>query len=79
MWTNEVQSPASNVTRNDILYLIRVGKASYQVERPGPDVEMNAGERISCRVEKGYMFIRDGRGQVNKAQIVEAGRLQNQH
>jgi hypothetical protein len=78
MWGNEMYSQTSSTTRNHILYLVRVGNANYQIERPGPHVEMNAGERISCRIDKGYMFIRDSKGQVNKAPIVEAGPLQNQ-
>jgi len=36
-------------------------------------VEMNSGQQIRCRVDKGYMFIRGSNGQVSKAQIVEAG------
>ena len=73
MWANETPSEMSGATRNSILYFIRVGKLNYQIERPGPNVEMNSGQRIQCRVDKGYMFIRDNKGQVNKAQIVEAG------
>jgi hypothetical protein len=80
MWTNETQSQASRIARNNVLYFIRVGKASYQIERPGPDVEMNAGQRIHCRIDKGYMFIRDGNGQVNKAEIVQTGQpIQYRH
>ena len=79
MWTSETHSQASGPAQNNILYFVRVGKSNYQVERPGPNVEMNAGERINCRIDKGYMLIRDSRGQVNKAQIVEAGKLQYQH
>jgi hypothetical protein len=78
MWTNESHLQAG-VAHDSVLYFIRVGQASYQIERPGSNVEMNAGERINCRVDKGYMFIRDSKGQVNKAQIVESGRLQDQH
>ena len=79
MWTNEVQPSASSLSGNGILYFVRVGKANYQVARPGPNVEMNAGQRIQCRIDKGAMLIRDTRGQVSKAQIVESGQLQNQH
>jgi|SRR5215472_16935302 hypothetical protein len=76
MWANET---SSNVTRSHIVYFVRVGKANYQIMRPGPDVEMNSGQRINCRIDNGYMLIRDNRGQVTKAQIVESGRLQSQH
>ena len=79
MWANETYSPTSNITRNYIVYFVRVGKANYQIARPGSNVEMNSGERINCRIDKGYMFIRDSKGQVSKAQIVESGRLQYQH
>ena len=79
MWTNETHPQAYGTAHDSVLYLIRVGQANYQIERPGPTVEMNAGERANCRVDKGYMFIRESNGQVNKALIVEAGRLQNQH
>ena len=79
MWTNETHAQASAAAHDSILYFIRMGHASYQIERPGSNVEMNAGERVSCRVDKGYMFIRDSKGQVNKALIVETGRLQGQH
>ena len=78
MWANEAQSQTAGLTRSNVLYLIRVGKASYQIELPGPNVEMNSGEQIRCRVDKGYMFIRDGKGQVNKVQLVESGQpIQN--
>ena len=80
MWANETYSPTANVTRNHIVYFVRVGKADYQIARPGSTVEMNSGERINCRINNGYMFIRDNKGQVKKAEIVEAGqRLRNQH
>ena len=40
---------------------------------------MNSGEQIRCRVNNGYMFIRDSKGRVRKAQIVETGQpTQNQ-
>ena len=78
MWANESQT--SSITRTNVFYFIRMGKVNYQIERPGPNVEMNSGQRIHCRIDNGYMFIRDGKGQVNKAQIVEAGQpIQNQY
>ncbi len=78
MWARETPSQISRVTSNNVLYFVRVGKVDYQIERPGPNLEMNAGERIHCRIDKGYMFIRDSKGQVSKAQIVEAGQpIQN--
>ena len=80
MWANETQSQASGVTRNNVLYSIRMGNLNYEIERPGPNVELNSGQRIHCRIEKGYMLIRDSKGQVNKAQIVEAGQpIQNRY
>ena len=77
MWANE--EPHSRSSHSNILYFIRMGKGNYQIERPGPNVEMNAGQRMSCRIDKGYMFLRDNQGRINKAQIVESGQLQNQH
>jgi len=77
MWTNETDLHASS--RASILYFIRMGTGTYQVERPVPNVEMSAGERLGCRIDKGYMFIRNNKGKVNKAQIIESGLLQNQH
>jgi len=51
----------------------------YQIALPGPNVEMNSGQRIHCRVDKGYMFIRDSKGKVSKTRIVDAGQpIQNQ-
>lgn len=77
MWANETYSQSSAAT-NSILYLVRVGSVNYQIARPGPDVEMNSGQRIHCRVDKGYMFIRDSKGEVRKAQIVDTGQpIQN--
>lgn len=79
MWATETSSPIANITGTHILYSVRAGKASYQIARPGPEVEMNSGQRVSCRIDKGYMFIRDNKGQVNKYPIVEAGQpIQNQ-
>jgi hypothetical protein len=73
MWANETYSHTSPTTPKDILYFVRVGRVNYEIARPGPDVEMNSGQRVRCRVDNGYMFIRDGKGQVRKAQIVETG------
>ena len=73
MWANESQT--LGITRNNVLYSIRMGTVNYQIERPSPNVEMNSGQRTRCRIDKGYMFIRDSKGQVKKAQIVEAGQL----
>ena len=76
MWTNETQSQSS---RSNILYIVRTGKANYQIQLPDSAEQMNVGQRIDCRIQNGYMILRDTKGQVNKAQIIEAGRLQNQH
>jgi hypothetical protein len=73
MWANDSYSHSWPATTKDILYFVRVGRATYEIARPGPHVEMNSGERIRCRVDNGYMFIRDSKGQVRKAQIVETG------
>lgn len=80
MWANETYSQTSYTSRNEIFYFVRVGRMSYQVALPGPNVEMNSGQQIRCRVDKGYMFIRNSNGQVSKAQIVDAGQsIQNQY
>ncbi len=80
MWANETYSQTSSMTRNNILYFVRIGRLNYQIALPGPNVEMNSGQRIRCRVDKGYMFIRDSKGQVSKTQIVNAGQpIQNQY
>ncbi len=71
MWANEADSHTSSATPKDILYFVRVGRANYEIARPGPEVEMNSGQQIRCRVDNGYMFIRNSKGQVRKAQIVE--------
>ena len=73
MWANEADSHTSPTSPKDILYFVRVGRANYEIARPGPDVEMNSGQQIRCRVDNGYMFIRNSKGQVRKAQIVETG------
>ncbi len=79
MWANETDSHTSATSPKDILYFVRVGRVSYEIARPGPDVEMNSGQQIRCRIDNGYMFIRNSKGQVRKAQIVEAGQsMQNQ-
>ena len=74
MWANEAYSQTSSMTRNNILYFVRIGRMDYQIALPGPKVEMNSGQQIRCRVDKGYMFIRERNGQVSNAQIVEAGK-----
>lgn len=80
MWANEAYSQTSPTTPGNILYLVRVGQVNYQIARPGPEVELNSGQRIHCRIDKGYMFIRDSKGQVRKAQIVDTGQpIQNQY
>jgi glyoxylate utilization-related uncharacterized protein len=73
MWANETYSQTSYTPRNEIFYFVRVGRMNYQIALPGPNVEMNSGQQIRCRVDKGYMFIRNSNGQVSKAQIVDAG------
>jgi hypothetical protein len=79
MWANETYSHTSPATPSDILYFVRVGRVNYEIARPGPHVELNSGQQIRCRVINGYMFIRDRKGQVRKAQIVETGQpIQNQ-
>jgi len=78
MWTTEV-SQGLPMAASSILYFVRVGRVNYQIARPGPEVEMNSGQQVRCRVDKGYMFIRDSKGQIRKAQIVDTGQpIQNQ-
>ena len=73
MWENQAYSQMSPASNTGIVYFVRVGRLNYQIAQPGSEVEMYSGQRIRCRVDKGYMFIRDGKGQVRKAQIVDAG------
>jgi hypothetical protein len=73
MWANDTYAQTSYTTGNTIFYFVRVGRMSYQIALPGPNVGMNSGQQIRCRVDKGYMFIRGSNGQVSKAQIVDAG------
>lgn len=79
MWTTEAYTQSPAMAASNILYFVRVGRVNYQIARPGPNVEMNSGQQVRCRVDKGYMFIRDSKGQVRKAQIVDTGQpIQNQ-
>ena len=38
------------------------------------NLEMNAGQQLQCRTDKGDMLVRNLKGQVNKYQIIEVGR-----
>jgi len=79
MWADETYSQTSPMGSRNIFYFVRVGRTNYQIAQPKPEAEMNAGQQIRCRVDKGYMFILDSKGRVRKAQIVETGQpIQNQ-
>lgn len=74
-WELKDYSQSAHITRNQIVYSVRVGKVIYQVARRRDKVEMAAGQQVKCRTEKGHFFVRDDRGKETKYEIVGTEQL----
>lgn len=69
-WETKPYSQSAHIIRNHVVYSIRVGEARYEIARRSDKVEMNAGQKIDCRTEEGFMFVRNVKGKETKYQII---------
>ena len=69
-WEMKPYSQSAHIIRDQVVYTIRVGDATYQIARRSKDVEMNPGQQIDCRVDKGLVIVRNAKGKEIKYAIV---------
>jgi hypothetical protein len=69
-WEHKTYSQSAHITRNQVVYTIRVGNVTYQVARRSDKAEMSVGQSLKCRVEKDRLSVLDGKGKETKYDIV---------
>lgn len=69
-WETKTYSQSAHTIRNHPVYSVQVGAVVYQIARRSTQVEMNTGQQIKCRVEKGEMLVVNAKGKETKYDIV---------
>lgn len=69
-WETKTYSQSAHITRNHIVYSVRVGDATYKIARRSDKVEFDLNQEIKCRVEKGQMLVVNEKGKETKYDIV---------
>ena len=69
-WETKTYSQSAHITRNHPVYSVQVGTTIYQIARRSTQVEMNTGQQIKCRVDKGQMLVANAKGKETKYDIV---------
>jgi hypothetical protein len=71
-WEKKSYSQSAHIIRNQTVYTVVVGDLTYQIARRSDKVEMNAGQQLKCRVEKGHLIVLNEKGKETKYDIVGA-------
>lgn len=69
-WENKTYSQSAEITRNHIVYTVKVGDVTYQIARRSDKVEFTKGQTVECRLEKNHMFVTNEKGKGEKFDIV---------
>jgi hypothetical protein len=69
-WEIKAYSQSAHIIRDHVVYVVRIGDIRYEIARRSKNVEMNTGQQIDCRVDKGSMFVRNVKGKETKYDIV---------
>lgn len=69
-WESRPYSQSAHITRNQIVYWVRVDRTTYQISRRHDKAEMVVGEQFKCRIEKAHFFVINEKGKETKYDIV---------
>lgn len=69
-WEMKPYSQSAHIIRDHVVYSIRIGTAQYEVARRSKNVEMTAGQKVECRLEKSAIYLRNTKGKEIKYEIV---------
>jgi hypothetical protein len=69
-WETKTYSQSAHITKNHVVYSVRIGNATYQIARRSDKVEFELNQEIKCRVEKGQMLVLNDKGRETKYDIV---------
>jgi hypothetical protein len=69
-WEKATYAKNSHTTKNQIVYTVRVGNATYKIARKSDKVDLQAGEQVQCEVGKTHIKIIDQKGKERRYDIV---------
>jgi hypothetical protein len=69
-WESKPCSQSAEITRNHIVYTVKVGGVTYQFARRSTKVEFTVGQVIECRADKNHLFVTNEKGKEVKYDIV---------
>lgn len=68
-WETATYSQSAHIARNEVVYRVRVGGATYKITRERESVELTAGQ-VRCRVKSKSLYILRENGKEKKFEIV---------
>ena len=69
-WETHTYSQSAHIIRDHPGDWIRIGNITYQIARRSREVEMQSGQLVECRVDKGHVFVRTAKGRETKYDIL---------
>ena len=69
-WEKATYAKNSHNTKNQIVYTVRVGDATYKLARKSDKVDLQAGEQVKCEVGKKHITVIDAKGKERQYDIV---------
>jgi len=72
-WEVKAYSQSAHITRNRVVYSVKIDKTVYQITRNRDKDEIATGQQVECRLEKTHFFVRDDRGREIKYEVVGIG------
>ena len=69
-WEHKTYWQSADITRDQVVYTVKVGDVTYQIARRGDKVEFVVGQNVDCRVDKNHIFVVNDKGKETKYEIV---------
>ena len=69
-WEKAIYAKNSHNTKNQIVYTVRVGDATYKIARKNDKVDLQAGEVVRCEVGKTHITVINEKGKERQYDIV---------
>jgi hypothetical protein len=70
-WESQFCSQSAHVTRNHVVYTVKIGDSTFKFTRRRDKVEFTKGQMIECRVDKKNIYVTNDKGNEEKFDIID--------
>jgi hypothetical protein len=69
-WETKAYSQSAHITRNQIVYSVRVEGSTYEIARQRDNVEFTPGQQLTCSIRDNHFFVVREHGKEAKYDIL---------